>query len=256
MKFGHYLASSKTIPSMEYDHAKGVFVGPAQRDREEKRSNELQQQKMAEEAQNNRSKLMKVMAQKRLQSEVVELTKAGVSHQRSVFTPYLLPDAPTFCHSLHLVKRLMKSQKFVIIVAKSMIESLDLMKKEKNNFAARDAIKFLEKELKSGNQFLKAQNSHETFNPNRKKPHKLDLSLWLFDGLIDCAIHFNSSSSTTLSTLLLDKQVVTAFQKGQVDDAVDPYVLDLLTTAQQHGVQIESMIRFYRRWQKDDSRRN
>ena len=59
-----------------------------------------------------------------------------------------------------------------------MIESLDLMKKEKDNFVAREAIKFLEKELKAGNRFLKAQSASETAQPGRKKPHKQDISEW------------------------------------------------------------------------------
>jgi len=74
-----------------------------------------------------------------------------------------------------------------------VIEMLDSMKKGKENYAARDTIKFLEKELKSGNKyvtscfafffayinnnrFLHAQKPEETLHPEKKSKH--DLLSW------------------------------------------------------------------------------
>ena len=59
-----------------------------------------------------------------------------------------------------------------------VIESLDLMKKDRSNYAARDAIKFLEKELQEGNKFLRAQKGEESVDPDGKKPHKQDVDVW------------------------------------------------------------------------------
>jgi len=70
---------------------------------------------------------------------------------------------------------------------------LDSMKKGKENYAVRDTIKFLEKELKSGNKcvtfcchwllayinnnrFLHAQKPEETLHPEKKSKH--DLLSW------------------------------------------------------------------------------
>ena len=53
------------------------------------------------------------------QSEVESLAKANAKTQKSLFTTYLLPDAHTFCMCLHIVKKLINTEQFVIIVAKS-----------------------------------------------------------------------------------------------------------------------------------------
>lgn len=60
----------------------------------------------------------------------------------------------------------------------SVIETLDQMKKGKDTFAAREAIKFLERELKRGNRFVRAQKPSETPQPGKRKPHRQDPSVW------------------------------------------------------------------------------
>jgi len=52
------------------------------------------------------------------------------------------------------------------------------MKKGKQNYAAREAIKFLERELQSGNKFIRAQKSHETLHPGSRKSTKMDVQTW------------------------------------------------------------------------------
>ena len=52
------------------------------------------------------------------------------------------------------------------------------MKKEKNNYMAREAIKFLEKELEEGNRYLKPQETAEIVDPGKTKPHKQDINVW------------------------------------------------------------------------------
>lgn len=49
------------------------------------------------------------------------------------------------------------------------------MKKGRDNYAARDAIKFLEKELQGGNNFIQAQ---KTLKSQKRKPAKQDIQLW------------------------------------------------------------------------------
>ena len=87
-----------------------------------------------------------------------------------------------------------------------------------------------------------------------------------FNCLIDCAIYFNcysGSSSVTpltgsLATLLLDKPLVKALEihddvsledSKSTKEETNPEIVQLLTTAQQSGVEIETMVRFYQRWQ-------
>lgn len=60
----------------------------------------------------------------------------------------------------------------------TVIEVLDGMKKGRENYTAREAIKFLEREFQKGNKFIRAQKSAESLNPGRKKGSKLDAQVW------------------------------------------------------------------------------
>ena len=55
-----------------------------------------------------------------------------------------------------------------------VIETLDGMKKGKENYLAREAIKFLEREFKVGSRFVRAQQAGETAQPGRKRLPKQD----------------------------------------------------------------------------------
>lgn len=84
-----------------------------------------------------------------------------------------MPDASTLSGSLHFIKKLLKTEQFVIVIATAgkhciscsvtsepccnlfkVIEMLDSMKRGKENYAVRDTIKWLERELKSGNKYV------------------------------------------------------------------------------------------------------
>lgn len=58
------------------------------------------------------------------------------------------------------------------------------MKKERSNYGAREAIKFLEKELHDGNRFLRAQKDTETTATvdAKRRPHKEDMDSWYMLG--------------------------------------------------------------------------
>ena len=59
-----------------------------------------------------------------------------------------------------------------------MIETLDGMKKGRENYAAREAIKFLERELQEGNRFVHAQKGSETLQSRRRKAPNQELQAW------------------------------------------------------------------------------
>ena len=90
----------------------------------------------------NRSKLMRAMAHQKLQvnmlsivhawlhrhywhvcplhqTEVAALAATSAKKKAAIFTPYLMPDAISLCEGLHTVKRLLKTEKFVCVVARS-----------------------------------------------------------------------------------------------------------------------------------------
>ena len=53
-----------------------------------------------------------------LQHEVATL-EVSAKKQATFFTPYLVPDAHSLCTGLHLVKKLLTSEKFIFVIAKS-----------------------------------------------------------------------------------------------------------------------------------------
>lgn len=50
-----------------------------------------------------------------MQSEVASLAEAKAK-AAAVFTPYIIPDAHSLCSGLHLIKKMLKSEKFLIVV--------------------------------------------------------------------------------------------------------------------------------------------
>ena len=59
-----------------------------------------------------------------------------------------------------------------------MIDALDSMKKGRENYAAREAIKFLERNLQGGGRLVRVQGDTETLQPGMRKPLRLDLHTW------------------------------------------------------------------------------
>ena len=50
-----------------------------------------------------------------MQSEVASLA-AAKAKTSAVFTPYIIPDAHALCTGLHLIKKMIKSEKFLFVI--------------------------------------------------------------------------------------------------------------------------------------------
>ena len=59
-----------------------------------------------------------------------------------------------------------------------VIDALDSMKKGRENYAAREAIKFLERNLQGGGRLVRVQGDTETLQPGMRKPPRLELHTW------------------------------------------------------------------------------
>ena len=137
-------------------------------------------------------KLMKSMAQLRLEAEISQLESSYKSEEYH-WSPYLIPDTYVLCDNLKMIQDLSRSNKFLIIIPLAVIDQIDMMKKDSRQ--AREAIKWLEVQFKNGNRFLRAQNQHEInekSNPNLKKK---DSELWRFSQIMDCCLFFQQQST-------------------------------------------------------------
>ncbi|KAI8434273.1 hypothetical protein MSG28_012365 [Choristoneura fumiferana] len=87
-----------------------------------------------------------------LTSQVRELERSG----RAAAGPALLAlDAAALHSHLRRVKQLLRARSFVLLVPAVVLQELDDLKREKSG--ARDAIRWLEVQLRSGSRFLRAQ---------------------------------------------------------------------------------------------------
>lgn len=65
------------------------------------------------------------------QTEVAALQQIQYS---TLFTPYLVPDASTLSGSLHLIKKLLKTEQFVVVIPTAGMVVLTIMHLVTNNY--------------------------------------------------------------------------------------------------------------------------
>jgi uncharacterized membrane protein YgcG len=108
--------------------------------------------------------MMTAMAQLRLEAQVASLqTQLEATADVVVTSPYLIPDTAAFAANLFLLKELVDSSKFIIIVTDAVLMGLDLLKKgtERLNRGAREATRYLETTLRKGHVGVRMQQPFE-----------------------------------------------------------------------------------------------
>ena len=109
------------------------------------------------EKERQKLKLMESMGQLRLKSEVERLRKQV--EQISSKNPFLIPEVFCLTNKLDIVKKLIESKQFIVIICKTVFNSLDSLKKDQP--MAREAIKYLENKLSSQDSGVRAQKDQE-----------------------------------------------------------------------------------------------
>lgn len=240
--FGMKLASTQELSSFEWDQNTKQFLGPQQKaEREKKMTVDKRHTPSPVGNQDRRSRVMKVMAQQLLQSEVAEL-ESSLKTAPGGGTVYLVPDAVALCTQLHLVRRLMASEKFVIIIPIQVISALDELKKYDSG--AREATKFLEQEFKKGNRWIRAQKDHETLDGGRRHGRYEDVAVWRFNQIVNCCRYFVSQTGKGLVTLLTGSASCESPKRGQrkgVTSSGTQATPEGLELARSCGVNVESL---------------
>lgn len=154
------------------------------------KENELQNGK-GEDSARQVEKKNELMGKLWLKSEIQSLESKN-KHSSVALTPYVMLDSKCLTDYLYIVKNLVKSKKFVVLIPKagesrrfvdkkfefsfhfSFLVLSDLDELKKNKEGARDAIKWLESEFKKGNRFMRTQREPENLPlPLLKVPTKL-----------------------------------------------------------------------------------
>eukprot|EP00090_Calanus_glacialis_P017086 TRINITY_DN26699_c0_g1_i1.p1 TRINITY_DN26699_c0_g1~~TRINITY_DN26699_c0_g1_i1.p1 ORF type:complete len:831 (-),score=407.19 TRINITY_DN26699_c0_g1_i1:535-3027(-) len=138
--------------------------------------------------------VMKHMAELWLRQEVKELEKEAGKEGGMVVV-----DGQALSTNLQMVKRTLGLKKFTVIVPAVAVQQLDGLKKTEKG--ARDAIRWLERELGRGNRWLRAQKEGEAMKvEGREYPRQRERKDWDRFQLLECLHYFISRGGVTLLT--------------------------------------------------------
>ena len=132
----------------------------------------------------HRREIMENMAQLWLEQEVRDLEgkhSDGFGH----CSPYIVVDHWALTRDVNLLKDVVSTKQFVVIVPAATVQELDRMKR--NETGARNAIRWLERQFKEGNRWVRAQRSHEIkqLEESNKK------NLWSYNKILECCYFFS-----------------------------------------------------------------
>ncbi|NWQ71874.1 SMG5 protein, partial [Neopipo cinnamomea] len=199
----------------------------------------------AEEARRNR--LMRDMAQLRLQLEVSQLEGSLQQPKaQSAMSPYLVPDTQALCQHLALVKQLATSGRFIIIIPRTVIDGLDFLKKE--NAGARDSIRYLEAEFKKGNRYIRCQKDvGKSFE--RHKLKRQDLDAWNLYKILDSCKQLTVSQGSGEDDTTGMVTIITGFQLEDPSTFSVP-MQSAIQAAHNASVEIKNVLEFYKQWKE------
>ncbi|XP_050314461.1 nonsense-mediated mRNA decay factor SMG5 isoform X2 [Anthonomus grandis grandis] len=186
---------------------------------------------------------MKHMGQLWLASEVRAL-ETRVGSTKATLSPYLVIDADALIKYTRMVKQLVYSRQFILLVPVAVVSALDDLKKE--CIEARDAIRWLEAQFQRGNRFFRAQRPHERAAiPLIKYPKKKDKEMHVFIQIIECCYYFTDQQkgASNVVTFLMG----TLNSLGGGDNKEFSYG----GLAKSVGIILESITSFYAKWKKN-----
>ncbi|XP_058503991.1 nonsense-mediated mRNA decay factor SMG5 [Solea solea] len=243
--FGHFVTNLQGNV-LHFNPEAGIFTSISQCEQDNLVQQAKAQFRMAEE-EARRNRLMRDMAQLRLQLEVSQLEGSLQQPKaQSSMSPYLVPDAAALCHHLNLVRQLAGSGCFIIIIPRTVIDGLDRLKKE--NPGARDGIRFLESEFRKGNRYIRCQKeSGRSFE--RDKLKRQDVEAWHLYKMVD------SCRQLTVSQNNGDEDtagMVTILTGHQVEELCNrsAAMKTALQAASSAGMELKNIVDFYRQWKE------
>ncbi|XP_056141944.1 nonsense-mediated mRNA decay factor SMG5 [Lampris incognitus] len=243
--FGHFLTSLQGNV-LHFNPEAGIFTSISQSEQDNLVQQAKAQFRMAEE-EARRNRLMRDMAQLRLQLEVSQLEGSLQQPKaQSSMSPYLVPDTAALCQHLNLTRQLASSGCFIIIIPRTVIDGLDMLKKE--NGGARDSIRFLESEFRKGNRYIRCQKeSGRSFE--RDKLKRQDIEAWHLYKMVDSCRQLTVSQSngdedtTGMVTILTGHSVE---EMGNRSAAMK----SAIQAASVAGMELKNIVEFYRQWKE------
>ncbi|XP_034030142.1 protein SMG5 [Thalassophryne amazonica] len=243
--FGHFLTNLQGNV-LHFNPEAGIFTSINQSNQDNLVQQAKAQFRMAEE-EARRNRLMRDMAQLRLQLEVSQLEGSLQQPKaQSSMSPYLVPDTAALCQHLSLIRQLAGSGCFIIIIPRTVIDGLDRLKKE--NVGARDSIRFLESEFRKGNRYIRCQKeTGRSFE--RDKLKRQDIEAWHLYKMVDSCRQLTVSQSngdddtSGMVTILTGRLVEELCTRS----AAMKSAIQAASTA---GMELKNIVDFYRQWKE------
>ncbi|XP_051575110.1 nonsense-mediated mRNA decay factor SMG5 isoform X1 [Myxocyprinus asiaticus] len=243
--FGHFLTNLQGNV-LHFNPEAGIFTSISQSEQENLVQQAKAQFRMAEkEARRNR--LMRDMAQLRLQLEVSQLEGSLQQPKaQSSMSPYLVPDTAVLCQHLGLLRQLAASGCFIIIIPRTVIDGLDMLKKE--NAGARDGIRFLETEFRKGNRYIRCQKeSGRSFE--RDKLKRQDIEAWHLYKMVDSCRQLTGSQNSGDEDTAGMVTILTGHSLEELTERSAPMKAAVLAVAAA-GMELKNITEFYRQWKE------
>ncbi|CAG4935581.1 unnamed protein product [Colias eurytheme] len=254
--FGNQIA--KIVPRIRFNrtmkifYLKKVFPTKVSTKLHHKRSREWHNSK--NQVDKKESGLLRRLGHLWLASKVRELECTGQTEIPSL----LAVDTAALYKHLRRVKQLVKARNFIFLVPNVVLQELDELKRECS--AARDAIRWLEIQLKSGSRYLRTQRPGQTKPLTLLKyPRKAPPHVHNFMQILEFCNHFTSDEkqlqggngdpdntvqgkSAPLLVLLVGTE------QGKNEDTYKE--ISLMGTAQAAGISVEFIGDFYAKWRQ------
>lgn len=243
--FGHFLTSLQGNV-LHFNPEAGIFTSISQSEQDNLVQQAKAQFRMAEE-EARRNRLMRDMAQLRLQLEVSQLEGSLQQPKaQSSMSPYLVPDCAALCQHLNLIRQLAGSSCFIIIIPRTVIDGLDVLKKETPG--ARDGIRFLESEFRKGNRYIRCQKeSGRSFE--RDKLKRQDIEAWHLYKMVDSCRQLTLSQSNGDEDTVGMVTILTGHSVEELCSRSAPMksAIQAVATA---GMELKNIVEFYRQWKE------
>ncbi|XP_043117088.1 protein SMG5 isoform X1 [Puntigrus tetrazona] len=243
--FGHFLTNLQGNV-LHFNPEAGIFTSISQSEQDNLVQQAKAQFRMAEE-EARRNRLMRDMAQLRLQLEVSQLEGSLQQPKaQSSMSPYLVPDTAVLCQHLGLLRQLAASGCFIIIIPRTVIDGLDLLKKE--NSGARDGIRFLETEFRKGNRYIRCQKeTGRSFE--RDKLKRQDIEAWHLYKMVDSCRQLTGSQSSGDEDTAGMVTILTGHSLEELTErsASMKAAVQVVAAA---GMELKNITDFYRQWKE------
>ncbi|XP_053330286.1 nonsense-mediated mRNA decay factor SMG5 isoform X2 [Spea bombifrons] len=243
--FGHFLTHLQ-VNVLHFNPELGIFTSISDSEQDNLLHQAQAQFRMAQE-EARRNRLMRDMAQLRLQLEVSQL-EGTLQHPKSqsAMSPYLVPDTQALCQHLGIIRQLASSGRFIVIIPRTVIDGLDFLKKE--NAGARDGIRYLEAEFKKGNRYIRCQrDTGKSFERNKLK--RQDMNAWLLYKILDSCKQLTVSQGGNEEDTAGMVTVIMGLALADTD-CLTAAMQSALQAASNASIEVKNVMSFYKQWKE------